>query len=443
MQKALEVDQLSKLYRIGSPSYARFNTSNKLLQLLSKPLQNYRKYKSLYVFTKDELSGEKDSPDILWALNNISFNVDPGEVIGLVGANGAGKSTLLKILSRVTPPTKGKCITRGRLSCLLEVGTGFHGELTGRENVYLNGTVLGMRKKEIDKRFDDIIDFSGVGKFVDTPVKRYSSGMNVRLAFSVMAHLDPDILIVDEVLAVGDAEFQRKCLNRMGSVGKSGKTVLFVSHNMAAVTRLCDRGLLIRDGEVISDSSAADVVHQYVTSSGNETSERLWPDINSAPGDDKVRLRSVRVTNSSMMPQSVINGRDTFGMQLTYDVLEEGQVLSPYITLVSETGLDLFSTVDSDNTADKIARKPGRYKSTVWVPGHLLAEGTYYMRVVMRSVKSQYRPFTERDIVVFTVVDESSGDFGTGWWEGRPGGVIRPQLDWATEYIEPEMAMDI
>jgi lipopolysaccharide transport system ATP-binding protein len=443
MSKALEVNNLSKLYRIGLPEYARSKTSNRLLQLLLKPLENYRKYKSLYTFTDGEISGETVAPDILWALRDVSFDMDAGQVLGLVGANGAGKSTLLKILSRVTPPTKGRCVTRGRLSCLLEVGTGFHGELTGRENIYLNGTVLGMRKQEIDKRFDEIVEFSGVAKFVDTPVKRYSSGMNVRLAFSVMAHLDPDILIVDEVLAVGDAEFQRKCLNRMGKVGKSGKTVLFVSHNMAAVTRLCDRGLLVRDGQIVLDSSAADVVHQYVTSGGDETAERRWPDIETAPGDDKVRLRSVRVANASLAPQSVVNARESFGMRITYDVLEEGQVLSPYITLVSETGLDLFSTVDSDVSADKVARKPGRYQSMVWVPGNLLAEGTYYVRVVMRSVKSQYRPFTERDIVVFTVVDETGGDFGTGWWEGRPGGAIRPQLDWSTEYIEPEMAMDI
>ena len=443
MEKALEVNQLSKLYRIGMPKYAEIGSSNKLLQLLAKPLANYRKYKSLYTFTKEELSGEKNTPDILWALRDVTFDMEPGQVMGLVGANGAGKSTLLKILSRVTPPTKGSCVTRGRLSCLLEVGTGFHGELTGRENIYLNGTILGMRKQEIDAVFDDIVEFSGVSKFIDTPVKRYSSGMNVRLAFAVMAHLEPEILIVDEVLAVGDADFQRKCLNRMGSVGKSGKTVLFVSHNMAAVTRLCDRGLLIRDGQVVMDSSAADVVHHYVTSGGDETAERKWLDIDEAPGDDKVRLRAVRVVNDSHAPLNVVDAQQSFGMQLVYDVLEGEQILSPYFTLVSETGLDLFSTVDSDVAADKTPREPGRYVSTVWVPGHLLAEGTYYVRVVMRSIKGQYRPFTERDVVIFTVVDQRGGDFGTGWWEGRPGGVIRPQLTWATEYIQPDMAMDI
>ena len=344
--KALEVDRLSKLYRIGTPSYAVVDSSNKLLNLLSKPIVNYRKYKSLYTFTDDELSGDQSSPDILWALRDVTFDMEPGQVMGLVGANGAGKSTLLKILSRVTSPTKGRCVTRGRVSCLLEVGTGFHGELTGRENIFLNGTILGMRKNEIDAVFDDIVEFSGVQQFIDTPVKRYSSGMNVRLAFAVMAHLEPEILIVDEVLAVGDAEFQRKCLNRMGSVGKSGKTVLFVSHNMAAVTRLCDRGLLIQGGQVVLDSSAADVVHQYVTSGGDETAERRWPDIEKAPGDDKVRLRAVRITNESFMPLGVVTTRESFGIQIAYDVLEEEQILSPYITLVSETCLDLFSKVD-------------------------------------------------------------------------------------------------
>jgi lipopolysaccharide transport system ATP-binding protein len=443
MRKALEVNGLSKLYRIGEPSYAAVNTSNKLLLALARPIANYRKYKSLYTFTPEELSGDQTSPDILWALRDVSFDMEPGEVMGLVGANGAGKSTLLKILSRVTPPTKGRVVTRGRLSCLLEVGTGFHGELTGRENIYMNGTVLGMRKHEIDKSFDEIVEFAGIGKFVDTPVKRYSSGMNVRLAFAVMAHLEPEILIVDEVLAVGDAEFQRKCLNRMGSAGKSGKTVLFVSHNMAAVTRLCERGLLIESGRVTLDSSAAEVVHNYVTAGGNESADRQWRDIETAPGDDNVRLRAVRVINESMAPLKVVPANDICGLQLVYDVLEEGQVLSPYITLVSETGLDLFSTVDSNPQADTVARTPGRYVSTVWVPAKLLAEGTYYVRVVMRSIKSQYRPFTERDVIAFTVVDQGGSEFGNSWWEGRPGGVIRPQLNWATEYIEPDMAMDI
>ena len=195
----------------------------------------------------------------------MSFNIRSGEVVGIIGVNGAGKSTLLKVISRITPPTAGKITIRGRVSSLLEVGTGFHPELTGRENVYLNGTILGMRKVEVDRKFDEIVDFSGIDKFLDTPVKRYSTGMRVRLAFAVAAHLEPEILIVDEVLAVGDAEFQKKCLNKMEDVGKEGRTVLFVSHNMAAVTRLCQRGILLSDGKIIDDGDAHSIVSSYLT----------------------------------------------------------------------------------------------------------------------------------------------------------------------------------
>lgn len=440
--KALKLEELSKLYRIGSTSDIENEADSKLVRLMKKPLMNYRKYRSLYRFTDEELSGQKKAKDILWALKDISFEVKPGEVVGLVGANGAGKSTLLKIISRVTPPTKGRCITMGRVSCLLEVGTGFHPELTGRENVYMSSTILGMRKREVDRKFDEIVEFSGVGKFVDTPVKRYSSGMSVRLAFAVMAHLEPEILIIDEVLAVGDAEFQRKCLNQMGAAGQSGKTVVFVSHNMAAVTRLCDRGLLLRGGEIVLDGSAADVVHAHVSGGHGDSASREWADINEAPGDDRVRLRAVRIVSKAGAPLGSTNVNEMIGVQLAYDVLEEGQVLSPYFTIVSDAGVDLFSTTDGDPTADKIARKVGRYVSTVWVPPHLLAEGTHYVRAVMRSVKEQYRPFTEQDIIAFNVIDPNSGQFGTGWWEGRPSGVIHPKLDWTTEYIQPDMVIE-
>ena len=208
--RTLSVDNISKLYRIGVPQVTSENSSNPLVRVLTKPFANFRKYRSLYSFSEAELAGETPRNDILWALRDVSFNMDEGDIVGVVGANGAGKSTLLKVISRITPPTKGRLTVRGRVSCLLEVGTGFHGELTGRENIYMSGTILGMRKREVDAKFDDIVEFSGIGKFVDTPVKRYSSGMSVRLAFAVMAHLEPDLLIVDEVLAVGDVEFQRE-----------------------------------------------------------------------------------------------------------------------------------------------------------------------------------------------------------------------------------------
>lgn len=442
--KALQVNDVSKIYRLGNVASLEAADMNPLVKLIKRPLNNYRKYRSLYTFSDDELSGKVQSTDLLWALRDVSFEVNAGEVVGLVGNNGAGKSTLLKVISRITPPTKGHVIARGRISCLIEVGTGFHPELTGRENVYMNSTIMGMRKREVDEKFDDIVEFSGIGKFIDTPVKRYSSGMSVRLAFAVMAYLEPEILIIDEVLAVGDAEFQRKCLNKMSSVGKQGRTVLFVSHNMAAVTRLCDRGLLLQNGQVVQDGSAADIVHTHVTAGGDNTSCREWSDADAAPGDESVRLRAIKLVSAEGIPVNTSIGIDeAFGLQITFDVLEEGQVLNPYFTIVTETGIDLFSTMDRDDRFEVEARKPGRYTMTAWVPGGVLAEGTHYVRAVMRSIKRKYRPFTERDVVAFNVVDEDGSSLiASGWWEGKPGGVFHPNLDWTTEYIQPSMVIE-
>ncbi len=277
----ISVENLSKAYRIGLKEEVPDTFVGAMTGWLKAPVRNWRRLKSLNTFNEpvadsavavaeagEEVAsgnGQAEADDILWALKDVSFEVHEGEVVGIIGRNGAGKSTLLKILSRITEPTHGRAVIRGRVSSLLEVGTGFHPELTGRENIYMNGTILGMRKKEIDKKFDEIVDFSGVEKFLDTPIKRYSSGMQVRLAFAVAAHLEPEILIIDEVLAVGDAEFQKKCLGKMQDVAKGGRTVLFVSHNMAAVESLCSRGLLACDGSIVHDSSASDSVQQYLT----------------------------------------------------------------------------------------------------------------------------------------------------------------------------------
>lgn len=274
---AISVENVSKIYRIGLKDEMHETMAASIAAFVRNPLTNYRKYRSLYQF--DDVLDKNGNPivderkDILWALKNISFEVQKGDVLGIIGGNGAGKSTLLKVLSRITHPTSGSIHINGRVGSLLEVGTGFHPELTGMENIYLNGTILGMRKKEVASKLDQIIDFAGVEKFINTPVKRYSSGMRVRLAFSVAAHLEPEILIIDEVLAVGDAEFQKKCLDKMQDVGKGGRTVLFVSHNMPAVSALCTKGIVINNGQIALQGSTSDAVDLYLSPTGDLSSD--------------------------------------------------------------------------------------------------------------------------------------------------------------------------
>jgi len=245
---------------------------------------------------------KRTPPEMIWALEDVSFEIDQGEIVGIIGRNGAGKTTLLRLLSRISEPTAGYADVRGRLRSLLEVGTGFHGELTGRENIYLNGAILGMRRTEVNRKFDEIVEFSGVEKFLDTPVKRYSSGMYVRLAFAVAAHLEPEILIVDEVLAVGDAAFQKRCLGKMETIGRSGRTVVFVSHSMPTVTRLCSRAILLDGGHVVADGPTESIVARYLQADLGTTARREWPEPGSRPGDDVARLRSVTVVGADGQP---------------------------------------------------------------------------------------------------------------------------------------------
>ena len=266
---AIKVENISKRYRIGLKENMHDSIGSAIFDFIKSPLKNYRKYRSLYKFDdinpgQDQNPGNSPS-DIIWALRDVSFEVRKGEVLGIIGRNGSGKSTLLKVLSKITDPTSGSAEIRGRVSSLLEVGTGFHPELTGRENVYLNGTILGMTKKEVDSKFDEIVDFSGVKKFIDTPVKRYSSGMKVRLAFAVAAHLEPEVMIVDEVLAVGDAEFQKKCLGKMHDFSSKGRTVLFVSHNMGAIIDLCPTSIILQNGSIFAKGRSTEIVERYLS----------------------------------------------------------------------------------------------------------------------------------------------------------------------------------
>lgn len=433
---AVKVENISKLYRIGIKEQIHDSMVSAIFDFIKSPLTNYRKYRSLYNF--DDINPNHNqnpknaNSDIIWAVKEVSFNVNKGEVLGIIGRNGAGKSTLLKILCRIVDPTKGYAEILGRVSSLLEVGTGFHQELTGRENIYLNGTILGMTKKEVENKFDQIVDFSGIGKFIDTPVKRYSSGMKVRLAFSVAAHLEPEILIIDEVLAVGDAEFQKKCLNKMEEVGKGGRTVIFVSHNMPAVSKLCHRAVLLENGKMVSDGPTNEVIKSYLASNTACSAFRNW-DENTAPRGKDVILRSVKVhdENNNVMP--TVNIRDSFFITMEYEVITHDLVLLPHFHFFNGEGTHAFVTLDKDTNWYDKRRPKGYYTSTVKVEGNLLSEGIYYIHCNMLSLHPVATQFSFQDAVIFHVYDDGKGN--TAIHKGYPfnlPGVVRPFLEWST-----------
>jgi lipopolysaccharide transport system ATP-binding protein len=438
MDNAIEAENISKVYRIGVKQRRHDNFLYSFMDFIKSPLRNYRKYRALYRFDDlDAMSEDKSAnsaKDIIWALKNVSFEVKKGERLGLIGRNGAGKSTLLKILSRVTNPTCGRARICGRISSLLEVGTGFHPELTGRENIYLNGTVLGMQKTEIDSKYDQIIDFSGVEKFIDTPVKRYSSGMRVRLAFSVAAHLEPEILIVDEVLAVGDAEFQKKCLNKMEDTGQSGRTVIFVSHNMEAVTRLCERTLLLEEGRIIEDGPSGKIVSKYLCSELGTTAAREWKDPNAAPKGRVARLISARVLDERNEIKEVVDIRSPVMIEMTYEVTEGGHVLLPDYVLKNDKSEIIFITVDQDPEWRGRVRPKGFYSSKVEIPGNLLAEGLVIIDCQLLTLNPDTEVFIATRAVSFTVVDNMDGDSARGDYAKDIPGIVRPKLAWTTEY---------
>jgi lipopolysaccharide transport system ATP-binding protein len=429
---AIKTENISKYYRIGLNENVHDSIGNAILDLIASPLKNYRKYRSLYKF--DDINPGQDYADIIWALRDVSFEVKQGEVVGIIGRNGAGKSTLLKILCRITDPTSGRAEIRGRVSSLLEVGTGFHPELTGRENIYLNGTILGMRKKEVDLKFDEIVDFSGVEKFINTPVKRYSSGMKVRLAFAVAAHLEPEILLIDEVLAVGDARFQKKCLNKMEDVGQQGRTVLFVSHNMPAITRLCPRTILLDSGGMLADGPSPEVVGAYLNTGLGTTAAREWPDLAKAPGDDVVRLCAVRVRTEEGQTTNAVDIRRPVGIEMEYEVLQPGRILLPYFILLNEEGVRVLSSIDQAPVWRGRPRPPGRYTSTGWIPGNLLAEGTPFVSLAMKAPDPKISHFREREAVAFQVIDSLDGDSARGDFAGRISALVRPLLRWETQF---------
>jgi lipopolysaccharide transport system ATP-binding protein len=432
IETAVRVDKLSKQYRIGARQ-GRYGTLRDQIVLNLKSLFGRNGYSGTSGTNRSDVSeGGDHTPATLWALNDVSFEVKQGEVLGIIGRNGAGKSTLLKLLSRITEPTSGRIEINGRVSSLLEVGTGFHGELTGRENVYLNGTILGMKRGEIAKKFDEIVAFAGVEQFIDTPVKHYSSGMYLRLAFAVAAHLEPEILIVDEVLAVGDADFQRKCLGKMAGVADQGRTIFFVSHNMPAITRLCKRVLYMDEGRLRLDGSAHEVVKSYLHSELGTMASREWPQLGKAPKGEIARLCAVRVRTDDGICTDKIDIRKPVGIEIEYEVLKPGFKLRSSIGVNNEEGVHVFEAIENNPDWRLRMRDPGRYRVTAWIPGNFLAEGTMIVDVGLGTVQPNILQFIVRQAVAFHVVDSVDGDSARGDYAGPMPGVVRPLLKWDT-----------
>lgn len=416
MEPAIIIENLYKQFKKGSSSA----TYLALRDVLTKAFQKKNKTGDASCF---------------WALKNINLQIEQGERIGIIGRNGAGKSTLLKIISRITPPTKGKVIFEGRVASLLEVGTGFHPELTGRENIYLNGSILGLQKAEIVKKLDEIIDFSGVESFIDTPLKHYSSGMQLRLAFSVAAHLEPEILLIDEVLAVGDIEFQRKCLGKMEEVSKkSGRTILFVSHNLEAVNKFCERSILLDKGEIIMQGHTKDVIDFYISQQGNNASATSWNQEN-APTDGNVKLLKVFVHDHKEEARPNFSITEPVGISFHYEVLQTGISFTHGINIFNEQGLNIFDSHDNYTALRRDRRTKGIYSATVWIPPNLLKDGYFSVGVALFAQQPFHVFIHQLHVVNFTVVDELSERSARGDYAGNYGGLIRPKLEWQAQKI--------
>ncbi|HPY33195.1 MAG TPA: ABC transporter ATP-binding protein [Anaerolineaceae bacterium] len=415
---SIQVKGISKRYKIGTAQ----QRADTLRDLITNQIQ--RMGQSL-----SRGGRVRKTADTIWALKDVSFDVRQGQALGIIGRNGAGKSTLLKILSRVTDPTEGYGELRGRVGSLLEVGTGFHPELTGRENIFLNGAILGMTRKEIQSRFDEIVDFSEVGQFIDTPVKRYSSGMYLRLAFAVAAHLEPEILVVDEVLAVGDADFQRKCLGKMGDVAQQGRTVLFVSHNMSSILRLTEETLVLEKGKVLLRAPSAEAVDFYLNRGLSKLGERFWEEDEVPASAAPFRPLAIRVRAKDGAVSDTVRSVEPFTIEIEYALSEDLTGLRVGFYLMSTRGEPIFTSFDTDSSElfqAFPARARGTYTSRCVIPANTLNEGRFVLGINASSYHIR-RYFQDEQALTFSV--DASGAPGTHWPEPRPGGV-RPVLDW-------------
>ncbi len=424
---AIRTEGLSKQFHIGRKTERYPTLRDALTDTFAAPFRRAGK------LLRGHASAAAGLDETIWALRNISLEIRRGEIVGIIGRNGAGKSTLLKILSRITEPTEGFAETHGQVGALLEVGTGFHPELTGRENVYLNGAILGMKRAEIDRKFDEIVAFAEVERFIDTPVKHYSSGMRLRLGFAVSTYLEPEILIVDEVLAVGDARFQKKCLSKMRDVGRGGRTVLFVSHNMPAITRLCERAILLEEGRVLQDGASGEVVMGYLAAGLGTTAAREWPDPAKAPGSEIARLRAVRVRGEDGRVSDTVDITRPFTVEIEYEVLKSDYVLMPNFHFYNEEGLRLFPAYDLDPQWRRRPRPAGHYVTAIRIPGNLLSEGTLFVGAGVQTSDPVITLFYQPDAVAFRAVAKSEARSVQNHYPGRQTGIVSPALKWATQ----------
>lgn len=428
-EPVIRVNKIGKRYRIGAKKEELRNIRDVILDAVKSPLKNFKNLKKLTNFT-DENS--KEANDIFWALKDVSFEVNEGEVVGIIGRNGAGKSTLLKILTRITEPTEGSIEIRGRVSSLLEVGTGFHPELTGRENVYLNGALLGMRKWEIEKKFDEIVAFSEVEKFIDTPVKRYSSGMQVRLAFAVAAHLEPEILLIDEVLAVGDVGFQKKCLGKMDEVAKKGRTVLFVSHNMNAVEQLCGSCLLLECGKIINyDRDVSTIVKKYLFENTSQSLKSEWT--NKIGNFDNTWFKPLEFFISDAKGKKLgmsLNNNSEIWINIVGEIKEIDNALTVGYAIFNEDGILLYWSYHTDGPDDRWPElKKGHCFLRSKIPPRFLNEGTYRIEFISSLHFRQWlcQPGTNSPVIYLNI---QGGLSDSSYWMAKRPGIVAPVLEW-------------
>jgi lipopolysaccharide transport system ATP-binding protein len=425
---AIRIDGLSKQYRIGSKQQGYKTLRDTLAETFVSPFRRAQK------LLRGQAYGAAELGETIWALKDVSGEIKRGEVVGIIGPNGAGKTTLLKILSRITEPTEGQAEIHGGVVSLLEVGTGFHPELTGRENIYLNGAILGMKKAEIEQKFDEIVDFAEIEKFIYTPVKHYSSGMYVRLAFAVAAHLEPEILLVDEVLAVGDAAFQKKCLGKMGDVAKEGRTVLFVSHNMQAVRNLCTKVILLSDGCVEEMGDTGRVVSSYLRGIvRNSSFEQNWEHPKIAPGNERIRLHRIGLQPKSEEPSDMITIRTQLEIELEYTNLVPDTHLIINLALYTIDGSLIFVSLTTEESEWHGRPFPrGRFRSICHIPGDFLNEGSYRVRLLFLDEEANHL-YDLEEAMTFTVYDTEQRKIQ---WYRKWQGIVRPKFEWNTKHID-------